>query len=469
MDDRTRLITDKMAANGQSQTFIDDFLDRVKQVLDGETGIVNWSSVGDLDPEKDEIDHEEIKKKYPFDPALLGKLAVIKLNGGLGTSMGLSSAKSLIEIKSKRSFLNVIASQILYIRNKYKIDVPLFLMDSYNTQEDCQNELQKIGFKQVYPSTFLQHKAPRLKKSDLTPIELKDKKEEWCPPGHGDIYLTLLETGLLDQLIEKGYEVAFISNGDNLGATVDPSIVSFMIKEELDFAMEMTPKTLADKKGGAIYRKLVQGKFQHFELLETAQVPPENEHEFSGLGKFRTFSTNNLWINLRSLKARLSKGIMRLSLIVNPKKVDGIDVLQLETAMGSAIGNFGKVKGIIISRDRFAPVKKTEDYLVRRSDAYVLNDDFSLSMNPLRKELGMSEPVATLDEKYYKKIKDFDALFPIYPSLWKAEEFEVQGNVLFDKRVFIEGKVKIINKSSELIKISSLERDSFENETVLLG
>lgn len=461
-------ITKKMKAEGLSDAFISDFLSKVDLVRKGETGIVKWEQVGDLDPEQDEILLDEIQKKYPLQKDLLSKLVVIKLNGGLGTSMGLEKAKSLIPIKGEFSFLAVMAKQIEYIRSKYQIDVPLLLMDSYNTQKDAQEELKKYGFTQSLRSSFLQHKVPRLAAKTFLPIQTKSPKDEWCPPGHGDIYFTMVEEGILDDLLQKGYEIAFLSNGDNLGATVDPHIVSFMLKEGIHFAMEMTPKTLADKKGGAIYRKTIDGKFQKFELLETAQVPKENEHEFSGLGKFRTFSTNNLWINLRALKERFSKGDFSLSLIVNPKQVEGQDVLQLETAMGSAVGNFSKFKGIIIPRDRFAPVKKTEDYLIRRSDAYVLNEDFSLTMAKERKTKGFDEVLVNLDERFYKKISQFDDLIPVCPSLLECESLDVIGEIEFDIFVSIKGKVTIKNQSSNRIKISSLGKSHFENEVVLL-
>ncbi|TGN19657.1 UTP--glucose-1-phosphate uridylyltransferase [Leptospira idonii] len=463
-----QLVRETMEKEGLSKAFIEDFLEKVDSVRKGETGIVRWEEVGDLNPKEDEIDFSEIQQKYPADPQALSKLVVVKLNGGLGTSMGLEKAKSLIPMKDGKSFLAVMAAQIEYIRSRHQIEVPLLLMDSYNTQKDSAEELNKIGFRQNFPTSFLQHKVPRLNSKDLTPVHLSNPKEEWCPPGHGDIYFTLVETGILDELLTAGYEVAFLSNGDNLGATVDPHIVSYFLKEGIDFAMEMTPKTLADKKGGAIYRKTVGGRFVKYELLETAQVPKENEHEFSGLGKFRTFSTNNLWINLRSLKKRFAEGNFSLSLIVNPKQVEGKDVIQLETAMGSAVGNFPKFKGIIIPRDRFAPVKKTEDYLVRRSDAYTLNEDFSLTMSKARKEKGLGEVIVSLDETFYKKINAFDSLFLEYPSIVSCEELNVKGEVEFDATVRIIGKVNIENRSGQKKKISSLGRSVLENETVVL-
>lgn len=466
MEEFESKITEKMQKEGLSSEFISDFLAKVNQVKNGETGIAVWSEVGDLDPDKDEESLETIQANNKASSEELSKLVVIKLNGGLGTSMGLSKAKSLIPIKDGHSFLKIIAKQILYLREKYKVEIPLLLMDSFNTREESQVELKEAGLSQNFPTSFLQHKVPRLLQSNLEPITSKDPKNDWCPPGHGDIYFTLVETGILDQLLDSGYEVAFISNGDNLGATVDSSIVSYFLKSGLDFAMEMTPKTMADKKGGAIYKKIRNGKFLQYELLETAQVPADYMHEFTGMGKFRTFSTNNLWINLKSLKARWQKGEFRLSLIINPKEVEGQDVLQLETAMGSAVGNFEKFRGIIIPRDRFAPVKKTEDYLVRRSDAYRLNDDYSLTMSDVRKKQGLGEPVVNLDDVYYKKIQDFESRFIYTPSLVSMESLDVEGEWIFDLDVSIRGKVKFQNQSGKPVKISSVGKIVFENETV---
>ncbi len=460
------LIIQKMKSEGLNQEIIDDFLNKVEQVRNGYTGKVDWSTIGDLDPNQDEISLETIQQKYSPNVETLKKLVVIKLNGGLGTSMGLSKAKSLLPIKNGMSFLEIICKQILHYRKKFNIEIPLLLMDSYNTQEDCQNELKRIRFEQNFPTSFLQNKVPRLNAKDLTPITLSDKKEEWCPPGHGDIYLAMKTNGILDKLLETGYEYAFLSNGDNLGATIEPYILQYFAEENLEFAMEMTPKTLADKKGGAIYRKMINEKFCGLELLETAQVPAEHEHEFSGMGKFRTFSTNNLWINLKALKEKISQAPLKLSLIVNPKVVEGIEVLQLETAMGSAIGNFQRTKGIIIPRERFAPVKKTEDTLIRMSDAYVLNEDYSLTMNPKRKEKGLGENLVSLDEKYYKKIDKFLKLFPVLPSLIFSNSFIVKGEIEFDTQVEILGDVKISNSTSTKRKISELGKTKLQNEEV---
>ncbi|TGK41343.1 UTP--glucose-1-phosphate uridylyltransferase [Leptospira andrefontaineae] len=462
-----KLVTEKMLGEGLSREFISDFISKIQEVRNGETGIVKWEEVGDLDPSKDEISLEKIESEYPGDPKFLKELVVIKLNGGLGTSMGLSGPKSLIEIKDGMSFLEVVCKQVEYIRQKYNLEVPLILMDSFSTQDESQEELKKIKFSQNYPTSFLQHKVPRLVVPELKPLEIsKGNSEEWCPPGHGDIWFTLLETGLLDRLLENGYKVAFVSNGDNLGATVHPGILEYILKENLDFCMEMTPKTLADKKGGAIFRRIVGGEKKNLQLLETAQVPSDHMHEFEGLGKFRTFSTNNLWIRLDVLKEKLLEGSFKLSLIVNPKKVEGKEVLQLETAMGSAIQNFSNTKGLIIPRDRFAPVKKCEDYLVRRSDAYSLNPDFSVTMSEERKKAGLGELVISLDETYYKKVRDFTDRIQAIPSLVRCTSLKVEGDILFDKKVILEGDVILVNPGPGQRKLSELGVDRISNDSL---
>jgi UTP--glucose-1-phosphate uridylyltransferase len=479
-------IEEKMKDANLDAELISEFIDRVKQVQEGETGIVNWDHVHDLVPSEDEISLEEIQKKFPFRKETLTKLAVVKLNGGLGTSMGLSKAKSLAVIKDDLPFLSVIVKQIESIRSQYSVDVPLIFMDSYNTQTDCQELLKQMGFQNkhnkknenaasssnsfsIVNTSFLQNKVPRLLKETLEPVRLSQPKEEWCPPGHGDIYLSMKFSKILDQLLQNGIEYLFISNGDNLGATVEPNILEYIYQNKIEFAMEMTPKTLADKKGGAIYRKVIDGKFIGYELLETAQVPKDHEHEFSGMGKFRTFSTNNLWVSLKALKQKMDIGPLKLSLIVNPKTIENQEVLQLETAMGSAIGNFQSVKGIIIPRERFAPVKKCEDILIRRSDAYILKENFSLVMNPKRLSPGLGENLVSLDDTYYKKLPDFERLFQQYPSLVHSVSFTVKGEIEFDQKIEVFGDVTFINSSGTLKKVSSLQRTVFKDEVINLS
>ncbi|MCB1307261.1 MAG: UTP--glucose-1-phosphate uridylyltransferase [Leptospiraceae bacterium] len=459
-----------MQKHNLNEPIIEEFIRRVRLVHAGASGKVNWDHIGDLKAD-DSIAFEEIQRRESR-AADVQKLVVIKLNGGLGTTMGLTAPKSIIRVKAQYNFLQIIRHQIEKLRQRAGAPIPVLFMNSFNTREAT---LADAGIADInrnapgnLPADFLQNMVPRLDRNTLLPIAGDAYKEnDWCPPGHGDIYLSLYTTGILDRLLEEGYRVAFISNGDNLGALADPHALSFFLESKLDFASEVTPKTLADLKGGVLYHSLdPEDSAGRIELLETAQVPEEHIPDFQDTARFKYFNINNLWVNLEALRDRMRSGGLDLSLIVNPKQVNGRDVLQLETAMGAAIGHFQNTRVFIVPRTRFAPVKNCADLLVRRSDAYTLDEDtFALQMNPQRK---LGEPVVKLDDAHYKKLDAFENLMPELPSLLHAESLEVYGPVLFDTPVAIHGRVKITNSNSTPLAISSLGRDILKDEDVIL-
>jgi UTP--glucose-1-phosphate uridylyltransferase len=206
-----------------------------------------------------------------------------------------------------------------------------------------------------------------------------DSLKNWYPPGHGDVYGSLYNSGILQKLIDQGKEYVFISNIDNLAATVDFNILSHMDESGSEFIMEVTNKTLADIKGGTLieYGGLVK-------LLEIAQVPANKVDEFKSMKKFRIFNTNNLWVRLSAIKRVVESGVLKdMDVIPNGKTVDGKPVLQLETAVGAAVQFFQKSHGVNVPRSRFLPVKSTSDLLVIQSDLYKLQKG-TLKMNPAR-------------------------------------------------------------------------------------
>lgn len=305
-------------------------------------------------------------------------VVMIRLNGGLGTSMGLKKAKSLLKVKDGYSFLDIIAKQVEHI------GIPLILMNSYNTQSDSLESMEKFDFlkKQNIQIDFLQNRIPKISIETGKPVEYKQNPDlEWCPPGHGDIYVSLLTSGILDDLLEKGFEYAFISNADNLGATFDRKILGYCIENNIPFLMEVAQRTETDKKGG----HLAISKSGQLILREIAQCKNEEISDFQNVHKYTYFNTNNIWINLQSLKNKLirTKGNLKLPLIqnrknVNPRDENSEDVFQLETAMGSAIQIFKNSEAILVPRNRFIPVKKSEDLLKIKSDLYKLDDKFNL-------------------------------------------------------------------------------------------
>jgi UTP--glucose-1-phosphate uridylyltransferase len=330
-------------------------------------------------------------------------------------------------------------------------------MNSFYTREDTLKALERHPeLESDVPADFVQNKEPKLLVDDLTPVEWPDDPDlEWCPPGHGDVYTALQSSGTLDELLEKGYEYAFLSNSDNLGAVLDPRVLSWFAAEELPFVMEVCEKTPADRKGG---HPAVLKETGRLVLRETAQTPEEDLERFSDIDTWKYFNTNNLWVNLRALAAVLEEndGVLGLPMIVNRKTVDPGDkstpeVFQLETAMGAAVGVFEGAQTLVVPRRRFAPVKTTSDLLVLRSDAYVLTDDCRVQPSP---ELSGGLPLVELDPDHYKLLRDFDARFPAGPpSLVQAQRLAVEGDVRFGRDVVVRGEVTVRQEGSDQLVI----------------
>merc|ERR1719290_565817 len=224
---------------------------------------------------------------------------------------------------------------------------------------------------------------------------ISDDIESWYPPGHGDFYQSFANSGLLEEFVDQGKKTCFISNIDNLGATVDLNILNMCLEQNREFVMEVTDKTRADVKGGTLIQ--YEGKLR---LLEAAQVPKEHEEDFKSVKKFNVFNTNNLWISMPAIQRIMVERTMDMEIIVNPKTLDGgLNVYQLETAVGAAMKCFDNAVGLKVPRSRFLPVKKTSDLLLVMSNLYTLNHG-ALVMSA--KRMFPSTPLVKLGNKYFK-------------------------------------------------------------------
>jgi UTP--glucose-1-phosphate uridylyltransferase len=439
---------EKMEREGVPRAAIDTFKHYYEQLREGETGMLPEA---EIEPVEEVQDLDELPEADTQRPSAAGtgapldQVIVLKLNGGLGTSMGMTRAKSLIEAKDGLSFLDVIARQVLELRERTGARLPLLLMNSFATRDDSLQALDAHPeLASDVPADFVQNKEPKVLVDGLGPVEWPQNPSlEWCPPGHGDIYTALLSSGTLDVLLDARYRWAFMSNSDNLGAVLDPRILAWIASEAIPFAMEVTDRTEADRKGGHIARK-----GDRYLLRETAQTPDEDLGALQDISRHRYVNTNNLWLDLEALKRVMAErdGVLGLPLIVNRKTVDPSDkstpeVFQLETAMGAAIGVFDGARPVRVPRRRFSPVKTTEDLLALRSDAYVLADDARVVLDDSRDG---TPPVVDLDDDYYKKLADFDERFPAgAPSLVDCERIAVEGDVRFGRGVVVRGRVKV--------------------------
>jgi UTP--glucose-1-phosphate uridylyltransferase len=433
---------EKMRQAGVSEEAVAVFSHYYRELEAGATGLIREESVEPLTAPPALSDTEVTEDAAR---EALGQTVMIKLNGGLGTSMGMDKAKSLLPVRAGRTFLDLIVAQVRHAREASGATLPLLLMNSFRTRDDSLAALARYPDLPVdeLPLDFVQNKEPKLLVDDLSPVRWPaDPSLEWCPPGHGDLYTAVFASGLLERLLAAGFRYASVSNSDNLGATPNPVLAGWFAASGAPYAAEVCRRTPADRKGGHLVVRKSDGRLI---LRDTAQTAPEEMDYFTDERRHPYFHTNNLWLDLRRLLDALRErdGLLGLPLIRNTKNVDPADpsspeVYQIETAMGAAIEVFEGAQAICVGRERFLPVKTTNDLLAVRSDVYELTEEGSLTL------AAEDAPVIDLDSAYYKTIAGFDARFPHgVPSLRRARSLTVRGDWTFGADVVVTGDVKL--------------------------
>jgi UTP--glucose-1-phosphate uridylyltransferase len=464
-----------MKRDGLPAPVIANFERLFEGVLRGETGIIQEDEiepVASIDTLEDLLAAGTASQEGM---KLLDKLVVVRLNGGLGTTMGLEKAKSLLKVKDGYSFNDVIALQLRTLSKSTGVAIPLIHMTSFSTDEDVRRVMSEYGdlSPSGLPATFQQHRHPKVYLDTFTPAQESSEELNWNPPGHGDIYPSLIATGLAEKLLAMGKRYLFVANADNLGATVEPAILGYLARTGAPFLMETAERTKADAKGGHLARRRSTGRLL---LRESSQAPTTESGEiiqqFQDVSLYRHFNTNNIWLDLQAVVevARTHEGTVPLPLISNKKTVNPRDkssrkVVQIETAMGAAIEVFEGSRALQVPRSRFAPVKSNNDLLVVRSDAYVLNPNYTMTVNPERKAARL--PLISLDTAHYALIKEFERRMKVVPSLVHAESLTVQGDVTFDHPVEVVGKV-IVKSSDSSPKTIPADIARVESREILL-
>ena len=432
----------RMTERGVDPLAIHVFEDAYAQLEEGVTGLI---AEADIEPLRDVPTLESLTVDDDEMSEALARTAVVKLNGGLGTSMGLSGPKSVLEVREGLTFLDVVARQVLALRERYGVQVPLVLMNSFRTREQSLAALAEYGELAIdgLPLDFLQNAEPKLRADDLTPVSWPDDPDlEWCPPGHGDVYVALVASGVLEALRDRGFRYAFLSNSDNLGATCEPAIPAWMARESISYVSEVCERTVNDRKGGHLAVRRSDGRVV---LRDSAMVAPEEQHYFEDTERHALFHANNLWVDLEALtdQMRARGGVLGLPIIVNrktvdPSRKDSTPVIQIESAMGTAIEVFDGSRAVHVPRRRFRPVKTTNELLLLRSDLYGFGEEFEVVAQSDR-----PDPRIDLDA-HYTLIDEFDARFPAgAPSLSQCTSLRVRGDVTFGAGVRCVGDVEV--------------------------
>ena len=428
-----------------------EFERMLSQVKKGAKKVLDWSSIHA--PDDSMQAHYNSLRDSGICSDNYSRLVIGKLNGGLGTSMGCPYPKSLVKVRGNKTFLDLICEQVHELNTRWGSNIPLLLMNSFYTDKKTSEFVDNC---ELPITTFKQNMFPRLDAETFYPLSPDEWGDQaWYPPGHGDFYNCIEQQGILRSLIEDGKDILFMSNADNLGAVVDSKILNHMIEKRIPFLMEVTPKTPADVKGGTLYEQ--NGKLK---LLEIAQVPQEYIDDFCSQDKFSVFNTNNIWINLIALEERLKEGPLNLNVIVNKKIIQGQPIVQLETAIGSAMDCFEDAVGLCVSRDRFMPVKKTEDLFLVQSNLFNL-DGGRLVRNEERifdslPEVRFGSPLNQLEA--------FQKCFPVIPDLLGLELLDVAGRVCFEGAASLKGRVRLkaIGKTMHIENGRHIENESIE-------
>lgn len=432
----------KMLDGGVPAAAVEVFAHYFRQLGDGVSGIIAES---EIDPLTSPASLADVEIDPGQEREAFARTVMVKLNGGLGTSMGMTQAKSLLPVRGEFTFLDIVVRQVLAARARHDVRLPLLLMNSFNTRQDTLDALQAYPELPVegLPLDFLQSREPKLLASDLSPVRWPaDPALEWCPPGHGDLYPSLLAEGLLDALLEQGLRYLSVSNADNLGAYPSPRLAGWFAGTGAAIAMEVCRRTPMDRKGGHLAVRRSDGQIV---LRESAQTAPQDKESFADIDRHPYFNTNSLWLDVQQVRDHLQahQGVLGLPMIRNTKTVDPTDpsspeVIQIETAMGAAIEVFPGSQAIEVPRDRFLPVKTTNELLLVRSDVYELTGDGLLQAQ------AAPAPVVRLDPAVYARIADFEARFGHgVPSLRKASALTVEGEWTFGPDVTVIGEAHL--------------------------
>ena len=374
---------EKMRREGLPDIAIETFADYERRLREGEQGTLPESEIEPLDDLPDAAELPE-----GGDEAL-DRVVVLKLNGGLGTSMGMTRAKSLLEVKDGLSFLDIIVRQVLAPARADR------RAHAAAADEQLRHPGGLAGGARALPgagASTCRSTSSRARCRSCSPTDSSRSSGppnpalEWAPPGHGDVYTSLPPPGCSSELLDARLPVPLrLQRGQpRRGArAAHPRLVrargaAVPVGGDRPHrgATEGRAPGAPPRDGGLVLR-------------ETPRRPDEDMDAFQDTTRHRFFNCNTIWLDLRALARRSSErdGVLGLPMIVNRKTVDPTDpsspaVIQLETAMGAAIDVFEGAAALHVPRSRFAPVKTTNELLALRSDAYVLADDWTVRLAP---------------------------------------------------------------------------------------
>jgi len=382
---------------------------------------------------------------------LLTKLVFVQLNGGLGTNMGLKSTKSGLQILKQagqaHTILDCKVSQVEALNQKYGVNIPLVLMNSPKTHEETLELLKKYPQEEgkITIHTFVQSEHPLMHKDTLAPVaKSKEERQFWIPPGSGEVFSGLLRAGLLEKFKQQGKEFLFISNVENMGATIDLRLLNNIYTGEIDFQLELTNRVSTDHHGG-LPMSYKEGRVH---VMEISQVPFEYHKNFT-VSHFKWWNTNNMWVRINNVWNMLKLQALDLDFIVKYRISGGRNVAQIETPAAMSIHSFKRAAGITVPRSRYRPVNSTAQLMAAQSNIFTFSDG-AMTMNPVR--VPATEPLIKLGD-HFTSVEEYEKRLKDIPNILELDHLTVSGDVTFGTKVTLKGTVIIVAEHGEKIEL----------------
>ena len=272
---------------------------------------------------------------------------MIKLNGGLGTSMGLDRAKSLLEVRDGLSFLDIIARQVLAAREEHDVTLPLVFMNSWRTRDDTAARARGLRPRGRATCRWTSCRTRSRSSAPTTSPRSSGRRtrtSSGARPGTATSTPPCAAAGCWTGSSRPASSGRSCRTPTTSARRPTPGSPSGSPSSGAPFAIEAVRRTPSDRKGGHFARRTSD---ERIVLRETAQTLDEDKEALADLSRHRYCSTNNLWFDLEAMRDELDRrdGVLGLAMIKNTKTVDPADadspeVIQIETAMGAAIEVF---------------------------------------------------------------------------------------------------------------------------------
>lgn len=285
-----------------------------------------------------------------------GKVAALILNGGMATRFG-GVVKGVVPVLPERHDLSFLAVKLAGIR---AAGAPAVVMHSFATEAASREHLQAIDWSGIPADDrfeFLQSLMPRVQPDGIPLIYLGGADQVpdttvYAAPGHGDTLRRVRESGVLAALRARGVEHVFVSNVDNLGATLDPVVLGAhleAVEAGAALSVEVVPRAPGDA-GGCVARL-----FGGPAIVESFRLPPG-----TSLDAYPHFNTNTLWLTLPALEESYPLSWFPVRRTVAWPKYGELPAVQFEQLIGQ-ITEFATTRCLLVDRARFLPIKTRED------------------------------------------------------------------------------------------------------------